>query len=651
MRLTRVVVVCGLLAGARWIQSAAQECPDSMADTSAALGTRYAPVLRFAPGERYFPTVPFFQAFETVGGRSGLLDRTRVIPTTGLGKHSPDRDTLSPRVAFDAMDSVYRTQAQEVQPLLFMPAASAVFYRVRCLHGKENKQLWGFLKNDPQAWHRTGLDSMFACGLRNAQFTLVEYWLYYVRDAGLEGHPHDLERVDVLLPRGFQRGVDGTRRICPRVVPNAMLDSVRIVIGTGHSETTPNNILVLLGKSAMQLRNPGYLVELGGHASAPDRNRDAQFQLGLDVNWNISERVWGTRDVQAVSGTGYLGRYSAAMTLPRPEGLSTTLIPDSVSESITDSTIVQQGQGEARGEARGRARGEARPDTGFFPRHYALLPVAPFEELARYLEGSTTVSACAAAQNGDSAFRAAASDSARDVIEHRIVPLLWHRWRSGGFDNASDAAVRQSIEWMRAWVRPQDLRKGEVGTSHFQIWRHADFCGSPVTVLKRRLFRPTGTGIQNFGDVVTLFTLNFGATLGDGGQQLQLGFIVPTIKTKVVIPGILEPQVGLYSARVFEGGPRTVSLSLLYERHYRNTFSWYVRPINYVHNRARYDLDPDAGDFAMGFGISVMPFFPFPNFLLRTADQLRIRAGIRVDLRHWKPDPRRLELQSTFYLR
>ena len=636
--------VLGLLLGLPWIDLPAQECPDSSPPNSVTLGKTYAPVLWFAPGERYFPTMPFFGAFDTVGGRRGLLNQARIVPTD-----APRKDTLAPQVSFNAMDSVYRTRVDESQPLLYLPEASAVFYRVRCVRGKENKQLWGFLKNDPQAWHRTGLDSLFKCGLRDAQFTLIEYWLYYVRDAGLEGHPHDLERVDVFLPRGYKSGMGPDRSICPDLVPRAMLNSIRIVVGTGHTATTPNNVLVLMGKSAIKLENPGILIELGGHSSAPDRNRDGAFQLGLDVNWNIGERVWGTRDVQAVSGTGYMGRYSSAMTLPRLPGLSTTLVPQDVNPQVMDTVkqvtdTVKQDMDTVK-QVRDTVKGATAT------RRYVLLPVAPFETLARYLQGSPTVSACAAAAEGDASFKAAAKDSARVVIERDIVPLLSRTWGSTGFEGGSDAEVEQAVGWMRAWVRPQRIRKGEVGTSKFQIWRHESFCGSPIEVLKRRLYRPTGTAIQNVGDVATLFTFNFGATLGDGGQQVQLGFMVPTIKTKLVIPGVLEPQIGLYSSRVFRGGPRTLSLSLLYERHYRNTFSWYVRPINYVHDRARYDLDPDAGDFAMGFGISVMPFFPFPNFLFKTADQLRIRAGIRVDFRHWKPDPRRLEVQSTFYLR
>ena len=229
MRLIGAAVV-GLLLCQPKIDLRAQECPDSSPPISGALGRTYAPVLYFAPGERYFPTLPFFGAFDTVGGTRGLLDKTRIIPTTGDGKPASSGDTLAPQVSFDAMDSVYKTRVHESQPLLYLPEASAVFYRVRCVRGKENKQLWGFLKNDPQAWHRTGLDSLFKCGLRDAQFSLVEYWLYYVRDAGLEGHPHDLERIDVFLPRGYKTGKEpdpgsGRERKSGRQARSAWSDS------------------------------------------------------------------------------------------------------------------------------------------------------------------------------------------------------------------------------------------------------------------------------------------------------------------------------------------------------------------------------------------------------------------------------------------
>jgi hypothetical protein len=626
-------VLSALLVGISWGTGAAQECPDSALPNSWELARKFAPILRFAPGERYFPTIPFFTAFDTIGGPDGFLDAHRVALTTKSG-----------RISWNALDSAYLDTARvkESQPLVYVPKFSAVFYRVRCLVGKQNKQLWGFLKNDPQAWHRTGLDGRFKCGMRQVEFTLIEYYLYYVRDAGLEGHPHDIERVDVLLPRKYKRGVDPDYVRCPGLSPRAMLDSLRIVVGTGHSETTPNNILVLQGLSASELENPSILVELGGHASAPDRNRDSEFQLGLDVNWNNSERVWGTRDVQAVSGTGYLGRYSSEMTLPRPPGLSTTLRPDTVSANVMDSVALHQKN----------------------TQRYALLPVAHFQELSRYLQNSPTVSECDTAVLGSDAFESGLADSVRRIVDTLIKPQLGDMWPTNGLTQASDSQVVAATRRMALWLKSEEQfpeskfepigakSKGhKVPAGKVQIWRHASFCRSPVDVLKRRLYRPTGTGIQNIGDVATLLTFGFAAYLGDGGQQFQLGMVVPVIKSKLVVPGVLEPQIGLYSSRAFEGGPRRVSVSLLYERYYHNTFSWYVKPINYVKGRAELDADPEAADYAFGFGISVMPFFPFPGLLFGTADQLRIRAGIRVDVRRWVPNPRRLELQSTFYLR
>ncbi len=58
------------------------------------------------------------------------------------------------------------------------------------------------------------------------------------------------------------------------------------------------------------------LVELGGHASAPDLNADGRFDPGLDANWHV-ENLWGTRDVQATTGLGGIGKYQAAMTVSR----------------------------------------------------------------------------------------------------------------------------------------------------------------------------------------------------------------------------------------------------------------------------------------------------------------------------------------------
>ena len=215
------------------------------------LARTFAPILRFGPGERYFPTVPFFAAFDTIGGGQGLQDRARVAPTGPSG-----------RISWDSIDAAYRKRVTRAawSPMTFVPTEAAVFYRVRCLVGKQNKQLWGFLRNDPQAWERSGLDTLYALGLQKAEFAVVEYYLYYVRDVGLEGHPQDIERILVFLPRSVE--VTAPLRVAGEDVGEppggsqpGFADSLRILVGTGHSSTTPNNVLVLLNGQASTLRS------------------------------------------------------------------------------------------------------------------------------------------------------------------------------------------------------------------------------------------------------------------------------------------------------------------------------------------------------------------------------------------------------------
>ena len=194
---------------------------------------------------------------------------------------------------------------------------------------------------------------------------------------------------------------------------------------------------------------------------------------------------------------------------------------------------------------------------------------------------------------------------------------------------------------------------GAIAASRTQIWRHAAYRGSPIESLKRRLYRPTFNGIQNAGDVGSLLTGNFTAYLGRGGQEFQLGILLPVVKSKLVIQGLPELQIGIYRRRMFgvTGEPTRVSLGLLYERHYKRTVSWYLRPLNYVRHRAELEGDPEASDFTVAFGMSVMPFFSVPNVLAGLAQRLRLRLGLRLDAKHWEPSLRRLEVGSTMYVR
>ena len=605
---------------------AQSSCPDpSIADS---LAQHYAPILSFGIGERYFPTIPFFTAFDNFGGGRGFGDSARVAPFVVDGK-----------LSWDSLDMAYRARLETVSRRLqvYEPEFAAVFYRVRCLEGKQNKQLWGFLRNDNQAWKRTGLDTLYAQGLLDAQFAVVEYYLYYVRDAGLQGHPHDIERILVFVPSGIPKE-ELTKQEVP-LTPGkqkALIASLTVMVGTGHSLSTANNIVVLVGEQADGLKNPVFLIELGGHSSAPDLNRDNAFNVGLDVNWNLSGRIWGTRDVQAVSGLGALGEYESWMTLPRGPCSSTTLAPKGVAPRDSKLPIQMRVSGEPCGDLRGGTQ-------QVIPVLYALLPVEPFHRMARQVGGIRR-----ARTAPDSAVR---RDTVRTVIDSTITPLL-EPWGFKGFSDASNAKVLEAMRAMRYWRTIESSRQT-------RIWNHPDFKGSPIRSLKRRLYRPTVTGLQNVGDFGSLFFPAVSLNTGDGGWQTQLGFTVPVFGELFSIPGVLEVQVGRYYGHQLFKGDSRYSVSILYERHYRSLTSYYIRPIDYVHRRQELEGNSEPSDFIMGAGVSVMPFFPFPDLRLLgiplgalLSQHLRLRGGLRIDIgESMTPRLGRFEFQAVWYVR
>lgn len=116
---------------------------------------------------------------------------------------------------------------------------------------------------------------------------LHQYWFYYPYDDGPNGHPDDGEHVSI-----FVEEVELGRQ------------HVKGVVGVGHMPHNVNNILVK-GTATSEALFPldlrphmPILVELGKHASAPDRNCNGRFDLGLDANL-YPEAVWGSRDVWA----------------------------------------------------------------------------------------------------------------------------------------------------------------------------------------------------------------------------------------------------------------------------------------------------------------------------------------------------------------
>jgi len=167
-----------------------------------------------------------------------------------------------------------------------------------------------------------------------------EYWFYYLFDQGLNGHLHDSEHAFVFVEPLVRRRQHDLCKAEPADHPSGASQTpplVRAVVGAGHEEHTANNILVASPKrpaeSAADVMDARHnlvfprgltfhmpiLVELGKHASAPDRSFDGRFDFGMDANV-FPESVWGTRDVQAGNvGRLKLGRFDNWFSFPRSE--------------------------------------------------------------------------------------------------------------------------------------------------------------------------------------------------------------------------------------------------------------------------------------------------------------------------------------------
>jgi hypothetical protein len=684
VRVRRLLFLAPFLGAAP--AAVSQECADTLRPGHVEqLARKYAPFVWFSPKEEYFPTVPFFPAFDHV--KAGPTDsvglrnpdrvaRTRprqlparvVHPLTLRDPHREPAGADSIRASWDHLNTLYTARRRDP------PLSTAVFFRVRCLDGKESGTVWTFLRNDPQAWRRSKLSRLYDQGLQSALFFSVEYYFYYVRDVGLQGHPGDVEKLSVLLP---MNPPPKDRKSAP--LDSLLLDSLRVIIGAGHGFTTPNNVLVEIGPSLRDTAKkvyafPHILVELGGHSIAPDNAPpDGRFNLGWDVNWNSNEAVWGVRDVQGVSGTGFLGAYKDWMTMPRYAGNSSRLhphfppaqTPEDRKAHREDSVAVEVEVGKPTYEQRGPSPA-ARPDSitpagdSIRPEAdstYLLLPVKPFEHLFRWLAKDTLTGD--SVEVGDTTHRAV-HDSIQSVMKNEIQPLLARPpWSFAGFDGLAPERVDGVIHLMRLWTKPLiSDTLGEVPLHRTHIWEDFEYRNSPTFMLKRYLYRPTQNGLRKFpSDHVALLTANADFYLGrTGGKQFQIGILYPPgTKSIMDIPGVLELQVGLYGIKAADFGRNRVSLSILYDRHYRRFLSWYVRPVSWVRKRRAYERDSTASDVVLGFGGSMMPLLPLADKLSppwrHFATTLRVRAGFRIDMMGFRPRPQRLETQISLYVR
>ena len=609
----RLLLVAGVLAGTLLSPVEAQvryrlRACDALARTpeqardERELAIRHAPVLRFAPNARYFPTLPFFTAIDGVDNNNdGLVDMADSVEVT-----LTDRTSRLP--SWNRLDRAYigrlPSQGEEAesvvppsQQLRFGLDHSAVMYRVCALEKREVRELFRYLKSDEQAFSRISVHAPLKEIIPDTTaFKVIQYYFYYVKDLGLTGHPEDIEMVFVFVP-----------------VDPAKASQFRVVVGSGHSERTPNNVLVLFAPQLGLDRlndSLSIIVEGGGHSSAPDLPPYGQFTPGIDANWHIYD-LWGTRDVQAVSGLGFSGGYRPEMTFPRDGKNAVILFPSSY-----DST------------ARQAMQMESQPEKGDSLTHsYRLLPVLPFIRISQLLEDSVDqVEPMRAVLDTLAGLIRGQSEGSHD------------EWRFNGFTPLRPEQQAAAAHWMRAWNRdmivhwwkPGERTRPQVQprTKH-QVWEHDGYLRDPTNIFKSHLFRPTANAISSAGDVLRLITLGVTGYPGDA-YELYAGFVIPAVPFIFRLPGYSEFQFGVYRPNFWADAKSSFSAAWVWENHRNARISWY-RKVSFIPLREEV-LNTETSDFGLGIGLSLLPMIQRKSGATDPFNALRIRIGLRLDL-------------------
>jgi hypothetical protein len=569
-----------------------------------ALAFRHAPVLRFAPNARYFPTLPFFTAIDGVDNNAdGLTDLadSAEVTLTDSASHLPVWNRLDQAYIGRLSTAGARVDSAvpPSQQLRFGLDHSAVMYRVCALERGEVRELFRYLKSDEQAYNRIGVHAPLGETIPDSTaFKVIQYYFYYVKDLGLQGHPEDIEMVFVFVP------------VDPRKA-----SQFRVVVGSGHSERTPNNVLVLFAPQLGLDRlndSLSIIVEGGGHSSAPDLPTYGQFTPGVDVNWHIYD-IWGTRDIQAISGLGFTGRYRPEMTFPRDGKNAVILFPSHYTAAARQTMQVS-----------------SQPEKGDSLTHsYRLVPVLPFIRLSQLLEDSTEQVASIAA----------VLDSLGNIIRSQ-TERSHDDWAFVGFTPLSSSQREAAVRWMRAWNRdmlvlwwkPGERMKPQVHSrKKHQVWEHDGYLRNPTNIFKSHLFRPTANAIASAGDVLKLVTWGVTGYPGDA-YEVYGGFVLPAIPFIFRLPGFSEFQFGVYRPNFWAQASSSFSAAWVWENHRNALISWY-RKVSYIPRR-REVLGTDAADFGLGVGVSFLPMIQRKSGATDPFNALRIRIGLRLDVDH-----------------
>ncbi len=546
-----------LLVGSVWASPAESQQPCLIPADDVALARHFAPTLVFSPGERHFPTVPFFTAFDGMSNDDGGFGGPGIDfdnPSELLPGLDPDLTNGS--VSWDALDSlahawdtaqVFTTEARDSTGVRRMGRAAipAVFYRIRKLTDNQREEVWRFLRKDSQAWRRHDMDEVFD-RVGSQELISLEYYQYYLDDEGISGHPQDIEFSFLFLP-----------------AEPVLRCEFRMLVGAGHDARTANNVLVLRRDDPPG--NPHHItVELGGHASAPSRDRGDGFRQGWDANWHAAE-AWGTRDIIAFTGTSFTGPYRAGMTLARTtEGIENTVF------RYTDPDIWR--------------RTDEVCDTCDV-RDYYLLEVEPFERLAKAIE--TTCVECA--QNA----------------LYEIEEALDDSYMGSSFQ--APTVTEELLESLQPWLAGLHVRgEGRKSPSNHSIWQHKHYQRSPTLILKDHLYPQSIRSIQGLSDLLRQFTYGLGS-VPDREHEVYLGFAIPRIDWGVDLKGVVEVQVGIAFSRWAGDAESDLTLALQYDREYRERLGWYAR-IAYTSDRDEIAGYPEARPMTVSGGLSLLLF-------------------------------------------
>jgi hypothetical protein len=536
-------------------------------------------VLHFAPGEEHFPTTPFLTAYYRL--------ENNAVPSAwgddGTPQFTPGTGSS---LLLNRLDSLYMLAAEPDQDGVLTQArpAPTVFYRVRDLTPAETRRIWRGLKDDPYSWRRFWNVSSLARDIDHEPLMVIEYYFYYIRDRGLVGHIEDIEMVFVFIPQDPDR-------IC----------DFRIIVGAGHTDQTPNNILLMNELLAPRHSNVHVLVELGGHSSAPDLPPYGRYQLGTDINWNLYH-AWGTRDIQAISGSGWSGPYRPEMTVSRDTVSAVILIPDT-------HFVFRPG-------VRGANQFQ-----------YRLIPVESLQQLSEAVEAFDR-SGCAgqAANRGECETAVARMYTAYELYAISLGISIGETPRTeyGDLD-------QQLVAWVRKieWLDPGQGFKRIVKRPQHAIWRHPLYTEAPTIIFKDHLVAPSMIGTRYFSPR----WLTWGAAVWPHeAAQFNIGVMVPKVISEITLPGFSQFQVGLVSPDWLDGlDRRGVSLAVLVDTSYEERIGYYGK-LAHLWNAREVTDSITGSSWTLSGGASIIAQLPRNSTLFGLVNVLRIRVGGRINL-------------------